>query len=243
VVLPDRPRIALLGDSVLGGLGVRGESYGQLVGDKLDAAQVLGLARSGFTVRTAVGRLHKLQTFGPDLVIVGVGGSEGLVHAPASVQRLLARWGPAGWGGVDGLEPDLWLERGWRARARLFTMQTIKHVSVWLSGGYRRLAADDFVNDLSALLDGLGALGCLIVVVGVQQPDGRLWPRSPASCARYERLTYEVAGRYEGVIVVESKSVLRRWSDYTHDHAHLSASGHRKLADEVLRQLDAWVDN
>jgi lysophospholipase L1-like esterase len=239
--LPSQPKIALLGDSVLGGLGVRGRSYGHLVGEDLRAVKVLGFARSGFTVLNAVGRLDKLRSFGPDLVIVGVGGSEALVHAPASVQRLLDRYGPRSWRGVDGLEPAVWLASGWRARfaqvAAMAPKLVVKHASIRWGDGYRRLPPEEYVAGLIALLDGLSELGCRVVVVGVHQPNRWLWPRSGFSCAIYEQLTYETASRYDNVVLVEPKLLLQKWSDYTHDHAHLSHTGHAKIAGEVLRSL------
>jgi lysophospholipase L1-like esterase len=231
----------LLGDSLIAGLGVRGRSYGQLVGEHLGARQILGWGRSGFTVETALRRLPALRERAPDLAVVGVGGSEGLVHAGARVQQLLQRVAPPTWQGVDGLEPPVWnaAPGAGRTRQRLETAAklALKHASIGLGHVHRRLPPDDYVRDLHQLLAGLAEIGCLTVVVAVHVPDRLRWPGSARSCREYATLTRRVVAAHQHVLFVESAPLLHRWADYTDDRAHLSASGHGKIADAVVGLL------
>src|SRR5947209_765923 len=110
--------VAIIGDSVIAGLGVGGRSYGKLVAERLGAKRFLRLARSMNTVNNAVESLERLQSDPPDIAIVSVGGSDGLVHAGSWVQRALDNHGPKSWQGTQGLDPRAYLSGTARERLR-----------------------------------------------------------------------------------------------------------------------------
>jgi lysophospholipase L1-like esterase len=239
--LPASPFVATVGDSVIAGLGVGGRSYAKLVAEQLDASRFLRLSRSTNTVHDSVGNLDRLRVERPDLVIVSVGGSDGLVHAGSWVQRTLDNHGPKSWQGMQGLDPRTYLSGGRRQRVRQrvtsFVKVSVKHVGIRLTGGSRRVEPDSFSEGVRDLLAGLAELECVVVVVGVHAPDEKLFPRSPASLLEYERLTLAELANYPDFAYVSPKGLLHMWNDFLVDRAHFNDSGHAKVAEAVLKTL------
>ncbi len=240
-LLPESPRVAILGDSLVAGYGVRGRSYAQLVAERLGASEIVNLARSTYTVLNAVQRLTRLHTFAPDLVIVSVGGSEALVHAGARVQHLVERYAPKSWRGVEGLEPKPRFARKRSTRYReIFTTTiklVIKHVGVRITGGYRRMEPGPFAEAFETLMKGLHGLDCVVLVVGFYPTDDRLWPRTNASSIAYESAIRRSIQNYDHVIFFDPKQVALTWSDFMADRIHFNELGHAKVADEVIEVL------
>jgi lysophospholipase L1-like esterase len=240
-VLPDRPRVAMMGDSVISGYGVGGRSYAQLVGERLDADRIMCYARSTFTVVDAVRLIERVKKFAPDLVILNVGGSDGLVHAGKSIERLLEKFAPKSWQGVQGLEPLARLDSSLRRRIRQKITGTIKlvlkHIGVRLTGGFRRVEPDVFEQNYFTLMDELQQIGCVVVVVGLHIADEFLWPGSVRSQREYEAASRRVLQAHPFAITVDPKPVLVRWDDYLDDHAHLNEQGHEKMCELVLSHL------
>lgn len=238
--LPPSPTVAIVGDSVLAGLGVNGRSYGKILAERVQAGRFLRLARSTHTVLDAVTNLPKLQDARPDLTIVALGGSEGLVHAGSWVQRMLDKHAPKSWQGVQGLDPRPWYTGSRRERVRQkvtsFIKVAVKHIGIRLTGGYRRVEPEPFRLALEAFLDGAVAAGGVVVCVGVVPPDEKLFPRSTASLGEYNRIIREAAA-VRGLLYVDPTDLLHRWDDFIIDHAHYNESGHDKVAHAVLELL------
>ena len=241
VQIPVSPSVASVGDSVIAGLGVGGRSYARLVAEQLDASRFLRLSRSTNTVHDAVSNLDRLRGERPDLVIVSVGGSDGLVHAGSWVQRMLDKHAPKSWQGMQGLDPRAYLSGGWRQRARQratsFIKISVKHVGVRLTGGSRRVEPDSFAEGLRDLFAGLAELDCAVVVVGIHYPDEKLFPRSTASLLEYERLTVAALANCPDFVYVSPNGLLNVWDDFLIDHAHYAESGHAKVAEAVLKAI------
>ena len=245
--VPVQPRTAVLGDSVIAGLGVRGRSYARLVSEEVDSSALLQLARSTHTVVNAVGHLDKLRSFDPDLVIMSVGGSDGLVHAGMALQKLMDRFAPKSWQGIEGLEPRPWFsgQRAERLRQKttMVAKLVLKHIAVRATGGYRRVPPEQFGVALEELMSGLDELNCLVVVVGLHLADERIWPRSNASGEQYTRLLQQAVDRHDCAVFVDPKPLLHSWDDFGVDHAHFNENGHRKIADGVLAALQTAPDS
>ncbi|MHA3702946.1 SGNH/GDSL hydrolase family protein [Jatrophihabitans sp. YIM 134969] len=240
--MPARPRVVALGDSVIAGYGTGGRSYVDEIAGRLDADRVMSYARSTFTVLDAVRMLDRVQRFEPDLALVNLGGSDGLVHAGEAVENLLARFAPKSWRGVEGLEPK---PRG-RAATKIGELRqqatglaklVLKHIGVRLTGGYRRVTPDRFEPEFETVVRTLTEAGVFVVVVGLHTPDERLWPRSTASGHEYEAATQRVLTRYPDAVFVDPRPVLLRWDDFLVDHAHFSETGHHKVADLIWAAL------
>jgi lysophospholipase L1-like esterase len=240
--IPKQPKVALVGDSVLAGLGVHGRSYGRLTAKQLDAVEVLQLARSTYTVLDALEKIERLKAFGPDLVIVCVGGSDALVHPSRSLERLMDRYAPKSWQGADGLEPRPWFtgtryERA-RQRATTFAKVTVKNIGIRMTGGYQRVPLPLFDVKFGELLDSILSLGSTVVVVGLHDCDERLFPRSNRARAPYEAAIQQHVADRPGVVLVEIKDLLVPWDDYLPDHAHLSEQGHAKVTAAMIENIE-----
>ena len=237
-----RPRVVVLGDSVIAGYGVGGRSYADTIAERLHAERTMSYARSTFTVLDTVRLLDRVRKFEPSLALVNVGGSEALVHAGAAVERLLERFAPKSWRGVEGLEmKPVQRPPGRVARTRQvitgYLKLVLKHVGVRITGGYRRVTPDVFEPKFRELLQALDDLGCVTVVIGLHTPDEFFWPRSTASGLEYEVATQRVLQDFPNALFFDPKPILHRWDDFLSDHAHFNDGGHRKVADLVWEGL------
>ena len=218
-----------------------GRSYAKLVAERLEASRTLRLCRSTYTVLDAVDKLDRVHAQRPDVAIVSVGGSDGLVHAGAWVQRMLDNHGPKSWQGMQGLDPRAYLSgtRRQRVRQRATSLikVTVKHVGIRLTGGSRRVDPDAFADGVRDLFAGLAELDCVVIVVGLHMPDEKLFPRSTASLLEYERLTTAALASHPDFVFVRTQGLLDTWDDFLVDHAHFCESGHAKVAQAVLAAL------
>lgn len=239
---PTGPSVVVLGDSTAAGLGVRGRSYGTVLAEQLGARRVRRLARSEHTVRHALAHLPALAEDRPDLVVVGVGGADAVVHVARPVHRLVARFAPESWGGTTGLEPRAVLPEGRRARVRQLVgtagKLAVKHVGVRVGSGWVRTELEDFAELYPQLVDGLLDLGATVVTVSSHLVDARLFPRSPASIQRYNAVIEAVVAARPQVVHVRAEGLLDRWSDFLPDHCHATPAGHAKIAAAIARALD-----
>lgn len=245
--LPERPRVVAMGDSVIAGYGVGGVSYADTVGERLQAERVMSYARSTFTVEDSVRLLPRVLAFGPDVVIVNIGGADGLVHAGEAVERFLGRFAPKSWRGVEGLEPKPAQEKPPQEETGLLKLRfrvtgliklVLKHIGVRLTGGYRRVTPDRFEPAFEQVVATLAEAGVTVVVVGLHAPDEWLWPRSTASGLEYEAAIARVLDRHPEALFVDPKPVLDRWGDFLSDHIHFNRRGHDKVAALVWRALE-----
>jgi lysophospholipase L1-like esterase len=240
-LLPAEPKVAVLGDSVIAGIGVRGRSYARAVAKELNAAHLLQLARSTHTILDAVGHIDRLREFEPDLVIVSVGGSDGLVHAGVAMQKLLDRFAPKSWQGIEGLEPRPWFSdermEKWRQKATSAAKLIVKRIGVKLTGGYRRVPPEQFKPAVEELFAGLDSLNCNIVIMGLPRADDKLWPGTNAGAPDYLGAILAGVRRYPNFFYVDPEPLVVRWDDFCVDHAHFNESGHAKVTAAILAEL------
>lgn len=235
---PAGPRVVLLGDSVIAGLGVRGRSYGMLVAESLGASHTLRLARSTHTIIDALARVEKVRDYRPDVILVGVGGADGVVHASATLQKIVERFAPKSWQGVEGLEPRAYYvgSKWTRIRQRVTTLVkvTIKHVGVRLGDGYQRVPLESFEPKVNELFQRLSEIGCPVIVCGISDSDPRYFPRTEAALVQYREVMSAASARHDNFVYVDIRPPLKRWDDFISDHIHLNPSGHAKVAELIL---------
>lgn len=242
VQLPAYPRVAVLGDSAIAGYGVNGRSYAQIAAEQLNASRTMFFARSHFTVFDSLRLFHRVQTFEPDLLLIGVGGSDSLVHAGKTIERLLERFAPKSWQGTDGLDlnalpPPTPTKRGqYRHRITGLIKLALKHIGIRISGGYRQVEPKDFEPAYTELIKKSSELGCVVVVIAIHHVGTFLWPRSAASADEFEAVISRVLVDYPNIIRIDPKTVLAP-GDFLIDQAHFAASGHEKVAELLMNEL------
>src|SRR5579864_3638432 len=67
--------VAIIGDSVIAGLGARGRSYAVTIAERLGCTTPLMLARSTNTVVQSIAQFPEVKAHRPDVVIIGIGGA------------------------------------------------------------------------------------------------------------------------------------------------------------------------
>jgi lysophospholipase L1-like esterase len=236
------PRIAVLGDSIIFGLGVpKPQTYPMLVAEQLGASAVLDLSRSTCTIEETLAGWDQVLAFGPDLILLTVGGADALVHPARLLEALLDRAAPPSWRGVAGLEPRVVYSRSSRRRRirqKITTgvKVTVKHIGIRLSGGYRRVEPDQFGALLVELGRKVTALDAPIVVLPPGQVDGRMFPRSNESLASYADVVSAAAATWPSALR-HAPDYLQHWDDFAADRGHYSPAGHAKVAAGVVATL------
>lgn len=239
------PVVAILGDSVAAGLGVHGRSYAVLLAEHLQAREVVQLAKSTHTVVHARAHVPTLRELAPDVVVVAVGSSDGMVHPGRTVDVVLNRFAPKSWQGVEGLEPRAVYSRSRRKRLRQLVTNSVKvpakHLGILVTGGYRRVELPQFEQEFDLLMSDLTELGALLVVVGIGNFGRVQFPHTEQSVRRYREVIERRARRTPRTIVVDPREVLRTWQDYGPDQCHPNDTGHARVADLLARRLEMAV--
>jgi lysophospholipase L1-like esterase len=234
--------VAVLGDSSSTGFGTGGRSYPVLLGESLGAKRVENLAQFGRTVKLMVEEdLPRIAELQPDVVIVAAGMSDSLPHPGERVQRMLERFVPSTWHGVDGLERRAYFSGTRRQRARQWAVAesktAIKRALITLTGGFTRMNPEEFRVYLDQLFTALEATGPVIVSLGLYDIDQHAFPKQHKLNLPFRAHRDQVLAEHPRVIPVEIDQRLRRWGDFHEDHGHLNAAGHATVAEEMLREL------
>ncbi|GAA2506224.1 SGNH/GDSL hydrolase family protein [Winogradskya humida] len=230
-------RLAVLGDSHAAGLGVYGRSYAVRLAERL-GADLLPLARTTQTVDEIGGdELLRLRAFAPTAVIVAFGASEGFVHPSRVLQRLLDRFAPRSW---HGLEPRPYYSRKrarrWRQRVVSGAKVLVKRALIGVGGGFQRLPSPGFEDHLLALLDSLDP-GVPKIMIGLWRVDDRAFPRSNDRLRDNDEILRSIAAGRADVIHVPTWDAVGA-GDFLEDGAHLNDRGHDRVAGLILRQLE-----
>jgi lysophospholipase L1-like esterase len=238
--------IAVLGDSSSTGFGTGKRSYAVLVGEALHANRVENLAKFGQTTRLMVEEdLPQLVALQPDLVIVQAGMGDSLPHPGERVQRLLERFVPSTWHGVDGLERRAYYSGTRLRRARQWAVAesktALKRILISLTGGFTRSNPDEFGASLDELLTGLEAMGSIVVNVGLFDMDQHVFPKQNDVLVPFRTQRERVLAGHPDVVRAEIDQYLHRWDDFLGDHGHWNASGHATVAASILRSLQSTM--
>jgi hypothetical protein len=235
------PRVLIVGDSQIFGLGTNGRTLGKLAADKLGAAAVLDVSGVSKTVADTLADADQIRAFRPSVAVLCCGGTESLVHAGPVVQRLIERWAPPTWHGVNGLDPRPYYSRrlGRRIRQRITSRLkvAVKRVVVHGTGGQRRIPVDELRRDLQALLALLAETGCLSVFVSMWEADDRLFPRTGRAMAETQTVLAQCIAEHSHAILIDAWRALDYWGDFQEDHLHFNEVGHRRIAGLVVQAV------
>ncbi len=239
----DRPRVVILGDSWVRGLGPeRRKAFGRRIAGELHAAETLDLSAISRTGPDVVANhLDAVSTFRPQVAVLGVGGADSLVFPAPWIQAAVDRFAPPAWHGVEGMMLPIRRPRDrrqrWRQNAENVAKIAVKQLLVHAFGGHRRVSVEGFEQSMVAILDRLEALDCAPIVLGFAAVDGRFSPGTNASVLRTNAVLQALCATRPEALYVDSQTFLRRWADYLPDHVHLNAAGHEHVATEVMAAI------
>lgn len=237
-----RPRVVILGDSWIRGLGTNKRTFGRLIAKGLDAAEILDLSEISRTAPDIVaGHLDEIAAFAPEVALLCVGGADSLIFPAWTVQRLIDKYAPKDWQGVEGMMPRARYSRDRWPRLRQQIGQTfkvlIKQALINVFGGRRRVSVGELDVAVHRILEVLDLGGCHVVCIGFARVDGWLSPRANASVAKTNALLRSIMSTQPRAVYIPTDELVQRWDDYLPDHVHLNLRGHRHLAEGVLAHL------
>jgi lysophospholipase L1-like esterase len=233
--VPANPRIAVLGDSLASGLGVREHSYGRMVAKDLGAEAVLFKAKARRMVDECTEQIPRLEKFGPDLVLISTGETEGFVHPTRLIEQVLTKYGPKSWQGDVGLDARPYYSEDRRKRAKELLTSTVKvvfkNLVIRLGGGYSRMSHDQYRTELAQFLDAMEERGWPVVIAGIGYPNALLYPRSRRNLEVIDRIQRELVAGRRLARLLPLDGVIDFRTDTQSDGCHPSVAGHRKIAD------------
>ena len=245
------PRLLILGDSWIRGLGTSKRTFGRMIAKSVHASEVLDLSAISRTAPDiAADHLDEIAEFAPQVALVCVGGADSLIFPAWTVQRLIDRYAPKEWQGVEGMMPLARYSRDRWPRIRQRVEQTVKVLMkqflINVFGGRRRVTIaqlDVAVHQILAVLD---RSECDVVCIGFPRVDGWLSPKANASVAKTNVLLRAIMHAHPRATYIPTDSIVTRWDDYLPDHVHLNLRGHRNITDGVVAKLREtgfrWTD-
>jgi hypothetical protein len=234
LTVPANPRVAVLGDSLAAGLGVREHSYPRMVARDLEASAILMKAKASRRVDECMEQLPRLEKFGPDLVLISTGQTEGLIHPGPLVDRLVERFAPESWHGVVGLDARPFYSAEPAVRRREIATSVgkiaVKNVGVRV-GGRPRMEPEVYRAALCTFLDAMAERDWPVVVAGIGFPNAVLYPRSRRNLAVVEQIQIAEVAKRPNARFVRLNGLVDFRRDTLADRCHPSVVGHRKIAD------------
>lgn len=235
LTIPANPRIAVFGDSLASGLGVRENSYPRFLARDLGAEAIQMKAKASRRVDECTALVPRVEKFRPDLVLISTGQTESLVHPPRAVERLIEKYGPDSWKGVVGLDARPYYSEDRRTRLREMATTAakigVKNLTIGLGGGYPRMPHEEYRRELTTFLDLMEEKGWPVIVAGVGFPVRLFYPRSEKSLAAVETIQQEVVAAHPNARYVALNGLIDFSEDTLADGCHPSVYGHRKIAD------------
>jgi lysophospholipase L1-like esterase len=235
--------VVVLGDSMSVGFGAGGRSYGAVVSEALGAEKFVNLAALGRTTRQMMEEdTVTVAALRPDVVLAYAGMADSLPHPGERIQRIIERFAPPSWHGVDGLHRRAYFSGSRLRRAQQWVeataKTTLKRTFIHLTGGYTRMNPEDFGVCLDGMLTELERHAA-VVSVGMFNADERRFPLQQRLNQPFRAQRFAVLADHPRVVPAEIIQRLRCWDDFMSDHAHWNAEGHAAVADEILAALRA----
>ena len=224
-----RPLIALFGDSIASGLGVRRESssYGGIVAAKfgVDLADFSASARK---VDESL-RLLLESEVRPDVAIIGQGITEAIVRPSERVLRSMpSRWRRTGW-----MDPRPYYSASLAKRIPQRLESEVRwrvKVALMRGGTEQLMSRSEFEVTYRALLAELSRRGSRIVVLGPPDVDTRYFPYSMDALREYADASAAVGAEFDAAVVPVFGQLIH-WTDYCEDHLHPNTFGHVRIAE------------
>jgi lysophospholipase L1-like esterase len=227
-------RVAIVGDSVPGGLGVPGKSYPTLVAERLGASLV-DLTAVAMPITDARERAH--QAAGAEVVLIAHGITEALIRPAHSALRFV----PPRWRNDGRMDPrPYYSSRLWKRtaqRVESFVRSRVKVALIRHIGSRQVLDAASYERELRALIGEMQSAGSRVVVISTPGMDDRFFPGSAAEIAAYDEINQRVAASV-GAEFCDIGRALHRWDDFFLDRFHPNADGHQRIACRVLAILE-----
>ncbi|GAA4537842.1 SGNH/GDSL hydrolase family protein [Pseudonocardia xishanensis] len=217
---------------------MREQSVGRVAAKMLDAEKVLSKAKARLLVSEVREGLSKVADFEPDLVILSSGNVEAFVHPHRVVEKAVGRFGPTAWKGDVGMDPRPYFSTDpEKAREQLRESRikvAVKNVLVRPFGGYTRMALDEYVRELTTLLDELERTGAAVVLLGPSKVSPYYFPYSDRNLARFERAQREIVATRARVRHISVRDLVPYRTEQQADLAHPDVAGHARLARAVV---------
>ena len=234
-------KIAVFGDSIAEGLGVKGASYGDLLCEDLTAtgrpASLLNFAHTGFQVSDSLKLAEKMITWNPNIIVISHGITEALIRPKLNAMRFVPkRWRQKGW-----LDPRPYFSR--KPVKRLY--QKLESALRWrwkvvlikAMGGETWMPQKDYEENLLRLLEvALNKTSADIILLTSPALDEKFFPGSPHSLQSYRDGLYQTVSLLPAtkrVLVCDITTDLKQWNDFFDDHFHPNADGHKKIAKKL----------
>lgn len=229
--------VVVLGDSIAAGIGVRGASYGDLIGNWLkdmdNDVSLVNLSGSAMQVSDSKRLLHHITRANPTCVVIAHGITEAIVRPTSKALKLMpSRWQRAGWMDPRPYYSQRWwkrvgqkIESGIRWRVKVVLMRVGGGVT-WTPQREFEDSMADFIDDL---LRGTSADVILVSHCGI---DERYFPDSLSSLDRYMKSLENAVIRSNSnrVHLCNLSNSCDKWGDFFDDHFHPNAGGHLKIA-------------
>lgn len=222
--------VAIFGDSIANGLGVRKLTYAQII------AQALGKDLLDFTgtAQTVAGSLDLLKSSDavPEIAIVAHGITEAVMRPlPEHLRWLPARWRRTGW-----MDPRPYysskLHRRIFERVESEVRWRTKNFVMTVGGAFQFLTAEEYEDLIRELVLELHRRGCHVILLGTPDIAEDYFPGSQRQQELYELRLTGLDAQY-----IPLGGRLDRWDDYLADRFHPNDVGHFKISQIVLEAM------
>lgn len=238
-------KISILGDSIAAGLGVKGESYSDLIRCHLtknhEDVEIYNYAGSAMQLVDSRKLISTIVDNECDFIIIAHGITEAIVRPKEKFLKFVPkRWRKAGW-----LDPRPYYSRQRLKRLGQYIESSIrwriKVFLVILTGGITWGSRRQFKNDLNLsineiLQDNISQ----VLLLSHSGIDEKYFPGSLISLNDYKNDISNLVENFNThrVKLLDISNICNEWGDYLEDNFHPNKEGHRKIADLILLHLD-----